>query len=415
MLPLRKPSASPTAIGSTASPSTKREFYSVDGVLTHRRPRHIDETVDLHGLFVVPPYGDAHEHNFDSVPRTPAVSQQYLKDGIFYAQGMTESIPGSQAVVKAGLVNTPATVDVTYAHAGLTGVNGHPKDTYEGILFGIYNPRTQAEREKIIASHARAGETYWEIDKPADLDAKWPSILATRPDLIKIFLHESEHFTPEMHINPPLGGGLDPALVPLIVQRAHAAHLKVAAHVDTAIDYHNAIVSHVDELAHVPGYCLGPHESAGPYRLTDADIALTATRRITVIPTASFCDNDYSTPDARAATRSVLLDNLARLKAAGVNIIIGSDNYGRDSLHEARYLHSLGLWSNLELLRMWCEATPHDIFPKRRIGKLQPDYEATFLVLARNPLDDWSATEEISERWKQGRRIVLFDNPKLSP
>jgi hypothetical protein len=47
--------------------------------------------------------------------------------------------------------------------------------------------------------------------------------------------------------------GLDPALVPLIVARAHAAGLHVSAHVSSAADFRIAVDGGVDQIAHVPG------------------------------------------------------------------------------------------------------------------------------------------------------------------
>ncbi len=397
-----------------------KDLYSVDGILSKSRmQQHIDETVDLHNGYVIPPFGDAHEHNFDSVERTPAVTAQYLKDGIFYAQGMTDVLDGARAAAAANLVNTPSTVDVTYAHGGLTSINGHPKDVYESLALGFYYPSNEAQRQQVIASHLRAGQAYWEIDSPTDLTATWPGILATKPDLIKIYLTNTEHYTHENHVHPPLGGGLDPALVPLVVERAHAAGLKIAAHVDTAADVHVALLGGVDELAHMPGYCLDPKQATLPYRLFDADIAVASRKHVTIIPTASICDNDRVSSAMRTAIRTMQLDNLRRLKTAGVNIVIGSDSYGSDSLHEAQYLHSLGLWTNLELLRIWSITTPEDIVhkhsPTRRIAKLDPGYEASFLVLNGNPLLDWTATGEIDQRWKQGQPITPAPLPASKP
>jgi len=42
------------------------------------------------------------------------------------------------------------------------------------------------------------------------------------------------------------------------------------------------------------------------------------------------------------------------------------------------------------------------IFPNRRIGRLQDGYEASFLVLAGNPLSDFSQVKNIRLRFKQG-------------
>lgn len=66
------------------------------------------------------------------------------------------------------------------------------------------------------------------------------------------------------------------------------------------------------------------------------------------------------------------------------------------------HLRDLGIFSNLRLLKIWVEETPGTIFPHRLIGRLTPGYEASFLVLERNPLDDFSAVREIRLRVKQG-------------
>ena len=384
---------------------TATDFYSTNGLLSQTAPAEVDETVDLHNAFLIPPFGDAHEHNFDDSGGTPAVARQYLRDGIFYAQGMTDVLDGAREVIAAHLVDTPETPDVTYAHGGLTGIDGHPKEVYEAIPPGFYNPADDAQKDRIRHAHLRAGQAYWEIGSPADLAAKWPAILDGKPDLIKVYMSDSEHYTADLHQHPRFAAGLDPALVPLIVARAHAAHLRVAAHVDTLADVHIALTSGVNILAHLPGYCINTEDPATA-RVADADIALMVRQHTAVIPTASICESDQTPATQRAAIRKVELDNLSRLKAAGANLLIGSDHYSQDSLLESQYFHSLGLWSNLELLRIWAVATPQSIFPTRKIGQLAAGYEATFLVLAINPLTDWSATAHITDRWKQGHHLT---------
>jgi hypothetical protein len=383
------------------------DFYAVGGVLSHRRPKVVDETVDLKGGFVVPPFGDAHEHNFDSVENTPAVVQSYLRDGVFYAQGMTDITSGSKEVVKARLVNTPASVDVTYAHGSLTGFKGHPHEVYEQYALGFYTfPLTAEQKEKIAASTIRLGDAYWEVSTVAQLDAIWPKVLAAKPDLIKIILVDSSN-TGEDPANPPLGKGLSAALIAPVVLRAHAAGLKVAAHVDTAADFHNALVGGVDEMAHLPGYYVPAGSPPALTRLSDGDVALAARRRVKVIATAGIEVTEKTSAEERLGIRTAELDNLTRLKSAGVTILVGSDWYGSDTQHEIGYLHDLGVWSNAELLTMYAVSTPKDIFPKRKIGELKPGYEASFLVLGGDPLTDWSAMGQIQERWKQGGRLQV--------
>jgi imidazolonepropionase-like amidohydrolase len=54
---------------------------------------------------------------------------------------------------------------------------------------------------------------------------------------------------------------------------------------------------------------------------------------------------------------------------------------------------------------LWSVATPAAIFPDRKIGRFEEGYEASFLALAGNPLDDFEAVQAIVLRVKQGRLI----------
>ena len=73
------------------------------------------------------------------------------------------------------------------------------------------------------------------------------------------------------------------------------------------------------------------------------------------------------------------------------------------------YLHQLGVFGNLEMLKIWCEDTPRAVFPGRKIGRLRHGYEASFLVLRENPLVNFAAVKLITMRVKQG---VLIPPPK---
>jgi imidazolonepropionase-like amidohydrolase len=81
--------------------------------------------------------------------------------------------------------------------------------------------------------------------------------------------------------------------------------------------------------------------------------------------------------------------------------VVGSDRFGRTAAQEVDAIRSLGAWTDPEVLRMWM-ATPAAIFPGRRIGRLAPGYEASFLVLGANPLERLDAVRDIRLRVKQG-------------
>jgi imidazolonepropionase-like amidohydrolase len=98
----------------------------------------------------------------------------------------------------------------------------------------------------------------------------------------------------------------------------------------------------------------------------------------------------------------------ARLRTlidGGARLAIGSDDVGDSSVREAEHLHSLGVFDALALLKLWTEDTPRSIFPQRRIGLLREGYEASFLALEGNPLDDWRNVRRIKLRFKQGMEV----------
>jgi hypothetical protein len=78
-------------------------------------------------------------------------------------------------------------------------------------------------------------------------------------------------------------------------------------------------------------------------------------------------------------------------------------------LPPARAGKALGVVDRLALLKLWAEDTPRSIFPQRRIGFLREGYEASFLALEGNPLDDWRNIRRIKLRFKQGVEVQLSD------
>jgi len=65
----------------------------------------------------------------------------------------------------------------------------------------------------------------------------------------------------------------------------------------------------------------------------------------------------------------------------------------------------LALATPCQLLLMWTETTAATIFPERKVGRLADGYEASFLVLDGNPLDDLAKTGRIVMRVTRGRQL----------
>ena len=204
-----------------------------------------------------------------------------------------------------------------------------------------------------------------------------------------------------------------------IVARAHAAGLRVSTHVATALDFAAAVGAGVDEINHLPLY-LGP-EFCGAHRascvIDETTAARAAARRIVAVSTlARTLDEDEHDAAALAPRFEMERANFERLLQAGVPLAIGSDGISgeqpfRTALVEAWYLHAHGFGDNRTLLKLWCEATPLTIFPARRIGRLAPGYEASFLVLAGDPIADFARVKQIRRRVKGGAELVITRPP----
>jgi hypothetical protein len=377
-------------------------IYSVRGTLSFRRPSVIDETIDLAGGYVVPPFGEAHNHNVEPLAKIDSLIQRYLQHGIFYVKD-PDNLPTDRETV-APKLNLPESIDVMFSNGGFTGKGGHPAELVKrNIDRGIW---TQA---------AGDGAFYYAVSDETELDKKWPEFLSTKPDFIKTFLLFSEDFTVRKDDAQYFGWkGLDPALLNIIVKKAHAARLRVATHVESAVDFHNALMAGVDEINHTPGFRIT--EDVAPHKIAEFEIAASdakfAARHGVYVVTTLAGSTPPASPRNFSERDQLNRRNLALLKKYHVKLALGSDSYRSDTLPEALYLASLGVFDNRELLEMWCDTTANTIFPRRKIGKLKAGYEASFLVLKNNPLQEFSAVQQISLRVKQGRVLRLDSDQK---
>ena len=376
----------------------RRTFYSAGGRLTSKRPARVDRVFDLTGKYVVPPFGEAHNHNLDwsSDERFARVVKMYLDAGIFYVKNPNSLLRSKQPT--AARINLPKSVDGVLSNGGLTGSGGHPIE--------IVTP------QRGFKPGDGEGGFYYVIDNAADLELKWPLIRSGQPDFIKTYLLYSEEYVRRKDDKAYDGWkGLDPALLPAIVRAAHRAGLRVSTHVETATDFHNAAVAGVDEINHLPGFRpdrndIANYNNLARYQISEADARLAASRKIVVVTTIGEAIdqtfNEKLNERDRLAVRSMLVQNLQLLHKHHVSIAIGSDSFRETALAEALSLAKVQAFDNVTLLQMWCAATAATIFPKRKIGFLKNGYEANFLVLTGNPLTDFTNVKTIELRIKQG-------------
>ena len=402
-----------------------RTVYSVAGRFSASRPARVDTTVDLAGTWVVPPFGEAHNHNVDGVVegRTRAALARYLADGVFYVR-IQGNFPLSDSLRRRLPMNRPDGPDVALAQAFVTAPGGHPIQLHETVLLaqGYYPGFT---RERLRDS------LYVTLDSEADLERKWSQIRALHPDFIKAILWSADEYARRRDDSTYFGRkGLDPQLLPKLVARAHRDGLRVSVHINTAADFHHAVAAGVDEIAHggspsffntVEDRAANPTALRDPAALqralletlrapgatgrayvpiAEADAREAARRGIAVVTTVALLTR--APEPARAQLRPYVAENLKRLRNAGVTLVVGSDNPMDTSALEFEQLATLGVWDNLGLLKLWSEATPRAIFPTRRIGSLADGYEASFVALGGDPLADIANVRQIRLRFKQG-------------
>jgi len=380
----------------TDSGFADRTVWVVGSTFRFAPPTRVDSVIDLHGGYVVPPFGEAHNHWLEAAHVRTYIAR-YLLDGVFYVRDLGTSPTIRRSI--DSLVNRPTSVDYITAGPGLTGPGGHPLEVVEQLvgIGAITKPATTEEMEQYV----------FVVTDSADVDRDWPKLLRNHPALVKVFIiYSAEYARRRDDARFGTRRGIDPALVPGIVRRAHAAGLQVAAHIETVADFRVAVAAGVDDIAHIPFY----DDSLGAARflLTPADARAAAARGIRVSTTISWSakEGPDDTTAARRRGRDVVRRNLETLRAAGVHLLVGSDQFRHSSAQEAHALAATGVFTPMELLRLWATATPRAIFPQRRVGRLADGYEASLLVLDADPTHDFAATGRIRLRMKQG--VVLW-------
>jgi imidazolonepropionase-like amidohydrolase len=374
-------------------------------------PTEADTTVDLNGGYVIPPFGDAHTHNLGAGGISIRMEEMYLRQGIFYAADLTN--PHSAITRELDYLDPPRsirehfgreqTLDVAYTLGGLTATGSHPAP----IMERIYG-------DDVDSTWSLAGDAYWFLDTRADVREKWPRYIAQGPDLVKVYLmdvgRKLDAGDAERGDRAGCGFGLCPEELRAVVQRAHKAGKRVSAHVNTAADVRLALEAGVDELAHLP---LGNDgisvEDSAPYRLRNSTIQRIGEKNMVVVPTALLMVEDVETFPADTLREEIALQRrqVRALHKAGAHLALSGHNWRTTALREATYFHTHEFFDARTLLRLWTTTTSQAIFPDRQIGRLTPGYEASFLVLPKNPIEDFGAVREVRRRIKQGHRLAL--------
>ncbi len=369
-----------------------RDVYVKDGIFSEPADPETTHVIDLAGGHVVPAFADAHHH---TVLCDPGRITQFIDAGVVYA-GILNARVHTRAC--QGELHGPQGVEILSALAGITARDAHPSQ------IGLY----------FLKADEINGEWVHYVDSVEELDTVWPKIAATQPDIIKVFLSYSEDYE-QLRFDTSIASwyrGVDPNLIPAIVERAHADNLRVSAHVMSAHDFEVGVMANVDIIAHMPGFAPGPAfteydehpylkallEDPNRYRVTPAMAEEAALRGVSVMTTVS----------GGGSPSQAISQNFETLRNAGVTLLIGSDRGEFTSVDEAEYLVANNLMESVEALNSLTMTTPQALFPNRKLGDLTVGGEATFVMLGQNPLVDFGAIRDVKRVVKRGE--TLRDN-----
>jgi cytosine/adenosine deaminase-related metal-dependent hydrolase len=370
-------------------------LYIEDGVFTAQRPKKVNRMMELRGQTLVPPLAEGHNHNLQSAWGLERFGQDYLRDGVFYA-AMLCADPAAIDPIRSR-IDQPDAPDVLFATACITSSDGQPL----AMLQSAQPPMTL---DQIV------DKAVLVMDIPADVARKWPLVRERKTDLVKVIM--SYHDRPELREQPDQRGklGVTPEVMAEVVRLAHQDGLRVVAHVESARDFEAAVRAGVDFIAELPGY-FPQHGEAPETHEIPAEVAVMAAERKIGVITATVATQLFQlSPELQARIEDVQKRNLARLKEAGVRLLVGSDLFTGNALSEVHHLDALGVLDKPTLLRMATQDTPRALFPKRKLGCFAPGCEASFLVLNANPLEDLSALDKPLLRIKQGRVLTQLDD-----
>ena len=392
---------------------SSRTLYVVNGILTADQPPHTDMTFDLSGQYVIPPFGEAHNHNIGSYSGEENI-KRYLREGIFYVKN-PNAVP--RLSYFPDKLNIPSSIDLSVTVGSLTATGGHPLGLYRRNL-----------SRNVFREEDGEGGFFFIVDNLSDLNRKWAAITGSNRAFIKTYLVYSEEFAKRKGDEAYFAWkGLNPDLLPDIVRLAHRDQLRVSTHIESAADFHHAVVAGVDEINHMPGFRPDREQelttfNVDHYRISESDARLAGKKGVTVVTTLGEIFQEISvlqrTPEHADLAESLFalhVRNLRLLHEHGVPIAFGSDQYRGTASDEIFWLDRLRVFDPLTLLKMWCENTVATIFPNRKIGRLEPGYEASFLVLSGNPVEAIRNVRTIEMRFKQGVLLKGLDETKPRP
>lgn len=331
--------------------------------------------VNLAGKTVMPSIVDTHNH----LSQTPDAIVNDLTRRAYFGVGAAMSLgqDTADAPFEARARTSPGLARIFTAGRGVTA----PEPGRTTAPFWVTTP---AEARKAVQDNA-----------------------ARKVDIIKIWVDDRNGTVTK----------LSPELYGAAIDEAHKQGLRVIAHVFSLDDAKGLVRAGVDAFAHGvrdkdvddefmaivkqhPNLVLGPNL---PDRGVVADIEWLRTS-LAPADFAALQKNNTTRPEAQAAF-GIQARNLARMSAAGVRIVLGTDGNTPYAPHvEMADMVAAGMTP----VQVIVAATSNgaEFLKMSDAGTIAPGKSADFIVLDANPLDDITNTRRISSVYLRGTQVT---------
>lgn len=373
--------------------------YVSEGRITEITPVRIDTTIDLKDEFVIPPFGEAHSHNLDREWQLAFLPKQYLAEGTFYVQCLTCKAEGAKITRKH--FESDSTIDVKFAQQGITSTLGHPFLAYEPFEMGLRFDDWEENMDRIKESRLDENNGYIFIDSVSQIDKRLKFFFDAKPDMAKIYLLDAVNHGANSKTEVAGLHGLSPEIAKIVVSKLDSAGLTVYAHIETVEDFNLGIDIGVDIFAHMPGYNWdGNKEDEQRYVVNESQIKRAVDNNVYLIPDAAISLGRNSVDSLKKVNYIKRL--IRTYYDLGGKVLAGTDMFNMTLMPEIDALISLNIFTNQELLTILTKDTPKAIYPDRKIGEFKNGFEASFIVLNGNPLEEIENLKNISLKVKQG-------------
>jgi imidazolonepropionase-like amidohydrolase len=360
-----------------------KTLFVRDGMFTAEDPTL--PVADASTLFLIPPFADAHTHTLEyPTGLDDARHKSAVNEGVFYALNPNN-------IRTAGL--TPAAVagavEIQAAGGGVTRPGGHPQPLYTFLAKqGFLTPLTVADLP---------GKAFHPVTTPEETRQAVRAVKANGAVMIKLYLLN--------HDKGSLSDGLSAENFQIAVAEAKPLGLRPIVHIESAADFRLAAKAGVYAIMHAPYAAPKGSLKAANYMLTADDAALAAKAGVVVVPTVTVSLMNYDGATL-AAVRTVQKKNLILLRNAKVKIALGADNYSLSMHDEINTMRSFAEFEAADMINMATTNGATLAFPDRKIGRLAPGYEASFIGHFFPLPGNWASQREPVVGMRAGETMI---------